>query len=81
MNQFSLPTNYPIFLLTVWRDEGSTAEGAALRFSLDDPRSGQRRGLVEPDCLLAFLASWLAAGDDGDPGGPDGSNEQGGADR
>lgn len=62
MNQ-SLPTTYRIFLLTVWRDEGSAAEGAALRFSLDDPRSGQRQGFSEWNSLLSFLEARLDAGE------------------
>ena len=71
MNPFPLPTNYRIFLLTVWRNESGAAEGTALRFSLDDPRSGQRRGFGEPEALLAFLAASLDAGDaanQADPG-------------
>lgn len=58
-----MPNTYRIFLLTAWRDGGSTAEGGALRFSLDDPRSGQRRGFGEPAGLLTFLAACLDAGD------------------
>jgi hypothetical protein len=68
------PAGYRIFLLTVWRDDGMAEGGGALRFSLDDPRSGQRRGFGEPEGLLAFLAACLDAGDDGNPGGPDESN-------
>lgn len=55
MNPFPLPANYRIFLLTVWRDDSTAAEGAALRFSLHDPRTGQRRGFGESEALLAFL--------------------------
>jgi hypothetical protein len=70
MNPFPLPNTYRIFLLTVWRDEGSAAEGAVLRFSLDDPRSGQRRGFGEPAGLLAYLAACLDAGDAANPADP-----------
>ncbi len=66
-----MPNTYRIFLLTVWRDVSSTAEGAALRFSLDDPRSGQRRGFGEPAGLLAFLAACLDAGDAANQADPD----------
>jgi hypothetical protein len=69
-----MPTDYRIFLLTVWRNDSSAAEGAVLLYSLDDPRSGQRRGFGEPEGLLAFLAACLGAGDDGSPGGRDESN-------
>ncbi|HSN77197.1 MAG TPA: hypothetical protein VL334_19170 [Anaerolineae bacterium] len=63
MNQAPLPTNYRIFLLTVWRDDSTAAEGAALRFSLHDPRSRQRRGFSELEGLLAFLEARLDASD------------------
>ena len=68
------PTSYRIFLLTVWRDDDIDRKHPVLRFSLDDPRTGQRRGFGEPEGLLAFLAACLDAGDDGNPGGPDESN-------
>lgn len=58
-----IPAGYRIFLLTVWRSDSSTAQGAQLRFSLDDPRSGQRRGFGEPEALFAFLEACLGAGD------------------
>jgi hypothetical protein len=77
-----MPTDYRIFLLTVWRDERAAEESdAALRFSLHDPRNGQRRGFGEPESLLAFLEVCLDAGNEGNPRGMDESAEQGGADR
>ena len=68
MNRF-LPTNYRIFVLTVWRDQGAAAEEPVLRFSLHDPRSGQRRGFGESEVLLAFLEASLdtSADDNQDP--------------
>lgn len=63
MNPFSLPTNYRIFLLTVWRDDGVPHGEGVLRFSVHDPRSGQRRGFSEMESLLAFLEARLDASD------------------
>jgi len=63
MDQLSLPTNYRIFLLTVWRDDNAAANKAVLRFSVHDPRSGQRRGFSEMESLLAFLEARLDARD------------------
>ncbi len=63
MDQLSLSRNYRIFLLTVWRDDDAVANKAVLRFSVHDPRSGQRRGFSEMEGLLAFLEARLDAGD------------------
>jgi hypothetical protein len=56
MDQSPLPTNYRIFLLTVWRNGSAGGKDATeLRFSIDDPRSGQRRAFGRIRDLAAFL--------------------------
>lgn len=70
MNESPLPTNYRIFLLTVWRTGSASGQGAAeLRFSIDDPRSGQRRGFGTLNGLVAFLERSLDEIDDSSSGG------------
>lgn len=54
-----MPTNYRIFLLTVWRDDSAADRTNILRFSLHDHRSDQRRGFGDIDALLAFLNECL----------------------
>jgi hypothetical protein len=65
MDRSPLPTNYRIFLLTVWRN-GSAGEKdvTELRFSIDDPRSGQRRALGRLNELVAFLERSLDEAED-----------------
>jgi hypothetical protein len=48
---------YRVFLLRVWRAQGSTA----WRMSLEEPRSGKRYGFTDLSSLMAFLADQLGA--------------------
>ncbi len=61
-----MPTNYRIFLLTVWRDDSAADRENMLRFSLHDHRSDQRRGFGDIDALLAFLDECLDERDEAD---------------
>ncbi len=54
-----MPTNYRIFLLTVWHDDSAADRKSMLRFSLHDHRNDQRRGFGDIDSLLAFLNECL----------------------
>lgn len=58
-----MPSHYRIFLLTVWRDDSAATDKAMLRFSVHDPRSGQRRAFSDSQGLLAFLEVRLDAVD------------------
>lgn len=70
MNESPLPNNYRIFLLTVWRNGSASGHGTAeLRFSIDDPRSGQRRAFGTLNGLVAFLERSLDEIDDSSSGG------------
>jgi hypothetical protein len=59
------PPGYRAYLLRCWR------EATGWRFSLEDPRTGERRGFAGPDALLAFL------GRDLDGGGAGGERRRG----
>ncbi len=45
------PARYRSFLLRLWEDSDSQT----WRFSLEDPHTGERRGLANLDALIAFL--------------------------
>lgn len=45
------PAHYRSFLLRLWEDSDSQT----WRFSLEDPHTGERRGLANLDKLLGFL--------------------------
>lgn len=49
---------YRVYLLTVWREDcAGESSSAGLRFSLKDPRTGERRGFAGVEALAAALAS------------------------
>jgi hypothetical protein len=49
---------YRVYLLTAWREGGDGDSGpSGLRFSLKDPRTGERRGFASAEALVAALAS------------------------
>ena len=45
------PAHYRSFLLRLWVD----SDLRQWRFSLEDPHTGERRGLANLDALIAFL--------------------------
>lgn len=50
------PPSYQAYLLRCWRERDRRPDGARVwRFILEDPRTGERRGFVGLDCLVAFL--------------------------
>jgi hypothetical protein len=59
-------TDYRIYLLTVWREDEEGPKGTqGLRFRLEDPRTGERRGYSSADALFAFLRANLSGGNSG----------------
>ncbi len=49
-------TRYRVYLLRLWQEQTASPERAAIwRTSLEDPKTGQRRGFDGLDSLLAFL--------------------------
>jgi hypothetical protein len=66
MTQENPSADYHIYLLTIWREEDEVS-GAfqGLRFRLEDPRTGERRGYSSADALFAFLQASLFGQDGG----------------
>ena len=53
---FDKPPRYRSYLLTFWEERSQgPAASAVWRFSLEDPRSGQRRGFASLEALTAAL--------------------------
>jgi hypothetical protein len=65
MNRANLSARHRILLLSVWCEDdrdisGTTrAGGPVVRFSLEDPRTGRRRGFQDQDALVMGLERML----------------------
>lgn len=53
MPQASKSLHYASYLLRLWQEQGGQV--ATWRFSLDDPRTGERIGFADVETLLRFL--------------------------
>ena len=63
-----LPPRCCAWQLSCWEERGSGAP-MAWRSSLEDPRTGERRGFASLEALSAFLRAELARGCDEPPAG------------
>ena len=53
---FDEPPRYRSYLLTFWEERNQDPVASAVwRFSLEDPRTGQRRGFADLEALIAAL--------------------------
>jgi hypothetical protein len=53
---FDKPPRYRTYLLIFWEERSQDpAAPAVWRFSLEDPRTGQRRGFADLEMLIAAL--------------------------
>jgi hypothetical protein len=53
---FEEPPRYRSYLLTFWEEQSQDpAASAVWRFSLEDPRTGRRRGFADLEALIAAL--------------------------
>lgn len=48
---------YVAFVLRMWEERGASAERAVWRFSLEDARTGERRGFASVEGLVTFLGA------------------------
>ena len=56
MSIFDKPPRYRSYLLTFWEERGRDPDGPVVwRFSLKDPRTGQRHGFADVEALVAAL--------------------------
>jgi hypothetical protein len=57
---FDKPPRYRSYLLTFWEERRQDpAASVVWRFSLEDPRTGQRRGFADLEALMAALQQEL----------------------
>ena len=60
VNNHNRPPYYRSYLLTVWEDRSAEPDmPSAWRFSLEEARTGQRRGFAGLEALIAFLRTEL----------------------
>jgi hypothetical protein len=65
MSILDKPPRYRSYLLAFWEERSRDPDGPVVwRFSLEDPRTGQRRGFAGPEALAAFLRAELSGGKD-----------------
>jgi len=61
---FDTPPRYRSYVLTVWEERSrDPSSPVAWRFSLEDPRTGQRRGFADLEVLVAALKEEIAGAD------------------
>jgi len=59
-----------VYLLRCWEERGQTTAAREWRFSVEDPRTGERRGFTSLEALAAYLQKELAGGADDPSTGP-----------
>ena len=61
VTMFDRPPRYRSYLLTLWEERSrDPAAPAVWRFSLEDPRTGQRHGFATLEALVAALEREMA---------------------
>jgi hypothetical protein len=62
MSTFDKPPRYRSYLLTVWEERSQDPDVSVIwRFSLQDPRTGQRRGFASLEEMVSFLRTKLVS--------------------
>ena len=62
MSTFDKPPRYRSYLLTVWEERSQDPDVSVIwRFSLQDPRTGQRRGFASLEEMVNFLRTKLVS--------------------
>jgi hypothetical protein len=62
------PSHYQHFILLLRQAQRTENEAPAWRLTLEDPRTGERKGFKGVDELAAFLKTWIAGREAGSPG-------------
>ena len=66
MQIFERPPHYRSYLITFWEERSQDSDRPAVwRFSLEDPRSGDRRGFPDLEMLVAALKQELQENQNG----------------
>ena len=56
MTLFDKPPHYRSYLLTFWEERSQDSKTRKVwRFSLEDPRTGQRRGFADLEAMVVYL--------------------------
>ena len=78
MTIFDNPPRYRAFLLTFWEERsGHPDDRVVWRFSLENPRTGQRHGFASLEMLIAALQQFLADAEEEGSGENPRSSEHG----
>ena len=56
------PSRYQAYLLRFWEESGSETEATTWRLSLEDPRTGKRRGFASLEALISHIKLEMAKG-------------------
>jgi hypothetical protein len=65
MAMFDKPPRYRSYVLTFWEERGQDPDTPVVwRFSLQDPRTGQRRGFASLEKVVTFLRTELVSSED-----------------
>ena len=66
MAEFGRPPRYRAYLLTFWEERSTDQRSPGLwRFTLEDPRTGQRRGFASLGALMEALEQETSGTRDG----------------
>jgi hypothetical protein len=66
MSIFDKPPRYRSYVLTFWEERSRDPDIPVVwRFSLQDPRTGQRHGFASLEEMVGFLRTELASNQDG----------------
>jgi hypothetical protein len=60
------PLRYHLFILTLWEEDHPPREPVRWRYSLEESRTGVRRGFRSLEELVAYLAAWTQKPSSGD---------------
>lgn len=52
------PLHYHLFILTAWEEEHPPQAPARWRYSLEESRTGMRKGFPNLEELVVYLAAW-----------------------
>jgi hypothetical protein len=63
------PSRYRVYLLRFWEEGRENPElPGTWRFSLEDPRTSQRRGFADLEAMVGFVRQEMRRGTEGDRG-------------
>ena len=68
MSVFDKPPRYRSYVLTFWEERSQDTDTPVIwRFSLQDPRTGQRHGFASLEEMVGFVRAELVSSQDNPP--------------